>query len=79
MCVCIYMYIFSYSCELIEKFSMLLRVSCSLNSYQAYILFTFIYWFSKNQKQKLSKILTNTPVKIFYQRNAKTTNLYCPS
>ena len=27
--------------------------------------------FSEKQKEKLNKILTNSPVKIFYQTNAK--------
>ena len=39
----------------------------------------FVYLFSKKQKEKSNKILTNTLVKIFYQSIAKTTNLYCPS
>ena len=38
----------------------------------------FIYLFPKKQKEKLNKIPTNTPVKMFYQTIAKTTNLYCP-
>ena len=43
----------------------------ALNNHQEYILFTF---FSKIQKEKSTKIPTNTPRKTF-----KITNLYCPS
>ena len=39
----------------------------------------FIYLFSKKEKEKLNKIHINTLVKIFYQRNVKAVNLYCPS
>ena len=39
----------------------------------------FIYLLSKKQKKKLSKMTTSMPVKAFYLKIAKTTNLYCPS
>ena len=57
----------------------------ALYAIQSFILFKqssgihFIYLFSKKQKEKLYKIPTNMPVETFYQTNAKTTNLYCPS
>ena len=40
---------------------------------------SFIYLSSMKQKEKLNKTPTNMPVKEFYQKIAKTNNLYSPS
>ena len=48
-----------------KKFGMLIRVSCSLNNHQAYLLFT-CFLKSKKKKKKLNKIPTNMPVKTLY-------------
>ena len=39
----------------------------------------FIYLSSMKQKEKSNKTPTNMPVKEFYQKIAKTNNLYSPS
>ena len=40
---------------------------------------SFIYLSSMKQKEKSNKTPTNMPVKEFYQKIAKTNNLYSPS
>ena len=59
-----------------KRLGMLIRDSCSLSNHQAYISFTC---FLRSKKKKLSKMTISMPVKAFYLKIAKTTNLYCPS
>ena len=91
MYICIYIYIYIYHFIYIYIY-IYIYISLCLYIYeqawyatQIFMLFKqssdvhFIYLFSKNQKEKLNKKPTNTPVKIFYQAIGKRTNFYRPS